>query len=86
MSCFIGYQISHTGEPTNNYKYWDFERKCFNTSHNLIITVKFPKNGDFDEPLAAPLLSAAANTNKDNEIPPTEDPASTSQQLTPVTN
>ena len=86
IGCFMGYQISHTGEPTDNYKFWDFDRKCFDTSHSMIMTTKFPKNGDFDEPPIAPPLPVAVTTEGNDEITSTPETASTSQQPTPATS
>jgi len=42
--CLVGYHSS------TSYKYWDFDRKCFETSHDLIIKeLEFPVAADFDE-------------------------------------
>jgi hypothetical protein len=41
--CFVGYESSST------YKYWNFSRKCFLTSHNLtFLETEFPKSTEFD--------------------------------------
>ena len=46
--CFIGYL-----DTTTMHKIWDFERKCFVNSHDLIFEETwFPKPSDFDEPPA----------------------------------
>jgi transposase InsO family protein len=48
--CFIGYT-----DTTTIHKIWDFERKCFVNSHDLIFEeTHFPKPSDFDEPPADP--------------------------------
>ena len=62
VGCLVGYQLSSSNEPSGNYKFWDFERKTFDLTHNLIFTNKFPKSGDFDEPPAAPPLPPAAQS------------------------
>lgn len=48
--CFIGYELSST------YKYWNFARKCFLTSHHLSFNeTEFPEPSDFDNiPSALP--------------------------------
>ena len=47
FGCFIGYHTSVS------HKIWDFERKCFVNSRNLIFEeTEFPKASDFDEPPA----------------------------------
>src|SRR5436190_5673119 len=47
FGCFIGYHTSVS------HKIWDFERKCFINSHDLIFEeTEFPKASDFDELLA----------------------------------
>jgi transposase InsO family protein len=46
--CFVGYESSST------YKYWNFARKCFLTSHNLtFLETEFPKQSDFGLPASA---------------------------------
>jgi hypothetical protein len=48
--CFIGYLDTMT-----MLKIWDFERKCFVNSHDLIFDeTQFPKPSDFNELLADP--------------------------------
>src|SRR5208282_2897502 len=43
--CFIGYL-----DTSKMHKIWDFERKCFVNSHDLIFEeTQFPKPSDFDE-------------------------------------
>ena len=56
-------------DPTDTYKYWDFECQTFDYSHHLIITAKFSKDGDFGEPSAAPPVPAVAFL-----MPPTQHP------------
>ena len=47
FGCFIDYHTSVS------HKIWDFERKCFINSHDLIFEeTEFPKASDFDELLA----------------------------------
>jgi hypothetical protein len=47
FGCFIGYDTSVS------HKIWDFERKCFDISHDLIFEeTNFPKACDFNEPPA----------------------------------
>ena len=81
LGCFIGYKVSQTGEPTNTYKVWDFERKCFDTSHNIIKTKKYPNYGDFDEPPIAPPLPQAARTLQTNDTAP--EPSGSSEPKPP---
>src|SRR5271168_1994461 len=70
--CLVGYHSS------TSYKYWDFERKCFDTSHDLIIKeLEFPTAADFDEdqisvsqaPRARPIAASSP-------VPPTAPPPS----------
>jgi hypothetical protein len=50
--CFIGYL-----DTPKMHKIWDFERKCFVNSHDLIFDeTQFPKPSDFDEPPADPYI------------------------------
>jgi len=57
--CLVGYKATLNGELTDNYKYWDFERKQFLWSHNLDFTTKFPAHNSFDEPSLAPPVPKA---------------------------
>lgn len=72
VGCFIGYQQSGMDEQTTTYKYWDFERKCFDYSNNLLRTVKFLKPNSFDTPPAAPsppvFPSPYLTTNSDTTV------------------
>jgi len=53
--CFVGYTDS-----TTMHKIWDFERKCFVNSHDLIFEeTQFPEPSDFDEPPADPYRRGA---------------------------
>ena len=52
--CFLGYKPDITYEPTNSYKYWDFDRKCISESSNIHFTDQFPSRNAFDEPPLAP--------------------------------
>ena len=48
--CFVGYTKTNT-----MWRVWDFERKVFVNSHDLIFfETQFPKPSDFDEPPADP--------------------------------
>src|SRR5216110_2761968 len=48
MNCFVEYTDTNT-----MHKIWNFERKKFERSHDLIFEeTQFSKSNDFDEPLA----------------------------------
>src|SRR5205814_1596327 len=50
--CFIGYL-----DTPKMHKIWDFERKCFVNSHDVIFEeTQFPKPSDFDEIPADPYI------------------------------
>ena len=69
--CFIGY----TGTD-KMHKIWDFERKCFVNSHDLICEeTQFPEPSDFDEP-PADAYTAYRHRNVPHVLvqPPTPEP------------
>ena len=56
--CFVGYTATNT-----IHKIWDFERKCFVNSHDLIFEEsRFPRPSDFDEPPADTYVDAYNHT------------------------
>jgi len=58
--CFIGYT-----ETTSIFKIWDFERKCFVNTHDLIFEeTQFPKLSDFDEPPANAQILGPSSTRE----------------------
>jgi len=62
--CFVGYTDS-----TTMHKIWDFERKCFVNSHDLIFEeTQFPEPSDFDEP-PADAYTAYRRQNMRNPMP-----------------
>jgi len=82
MGCMISPKWSAlTQDPTATYKYWDFECQTFNFSHHLIITARFPKDGDFGEPSAAPPVPLVAFPTPTTTPPPSQPPASQPPEL-----
>ena len=61
--CLVGYHLS------TSYKYWDFDRKCFDVSHDLI---EFPGTSDFDEEP----ISVITQGPRTRQPPATTNPAS----------
>ena len=84
VGCLVGFEPSSTHELTGNYKVWDFERKCFDVSHNLLFTTKFPKPNAFDEPSLAPSVPAAVATSEGGTSPPSPSMESQPRPSTPI--
>ena len=64
FGCFIDYHTSVS------HKIWDFERKCFINSHDLIFEeTEFPKASDFDEPPADPYDHSRNTQHSPEPIP-----------------
>jgi hypothetical protein len=72
IGCLVGFQPSSTHEPSGNYKFWDLERKCFDISHNVKFTNKFPKASDFEEPLITPSLPTSTESSSSDPSEPPE--------------
>ena len=64
FGCFIGYHTSVS------HKIWDFERKCFVNSRDLVFEeTEFPKASDFDEPPADPYDDSRRNLPAKENLP-----------------
>jgi hypothetical protein len=86
VGCLVGFEPSSTHESTANYKVWDFERKCFDVSHNLLFTTKFPKPNAFDEPSLAPPVPAAIATSESGTPPSSPSMESQPRSSMPIQN
>ena len=79
MSCFVEYTDTNT-----IHKIWNFERKKFERSHDLIFEeTQFPKLNDFDEPLAdsynPQTLSSSPSSSLESGLTPESDDRSSRQ-------
>ena len=84
--CFVGY-VSST-----SWKYWDFERKCFDESHDVrFMETEFPAAEEFDYPAIVPAANMPSKNipwRHANEpariIPPPRAPPSVSEKAAPI--